>query len=110
MIRHVEDRSRELVSFLLGSLGLAGDSDDTTYDKLWTLRTIGKRSEVARQWIQQRGGVAAVAQAMAAHSGHMRAQKEGAWLCYVIGGLDGVVELLRLSRGGNTAQQVAATW
>lgn len=110
LVTHIEGHCRELVTTLLRSTsGGSTDSDHLAYDKLWTLRLMGKRSQATRQWVVEAGGMDAVSQIMAAHPGHGKLQKEGTWLVYTLWGVDGVAELLRQNRGCSVIQE-AASW
>eukprot|EP00928_Gymnodinium_smaydae_P023633 TRINITY_DN19429_c0_g1_i2.p1 TRINITY_DN19429_c0_g1~~TRINITY_DN19429_c0_g1_i2.p1 ORF type:complete len:701 (-),score=123.32 TRINITY_DN19429_c0_g1_i2:16-2118(-) len=109
LLGQVQVHCRELVTFLLAGLTSQEGGPGVACDRLWTLRSIARRSDLARRWIEEGGGIAAVAAAMDVHRGDLKVQKEGAWLCYAIAGLDGFVELLRLSRGKPIAQ-IAVAW
>jgi len=109
LVSHVESHCRELVAFLLNGLGSPEEPADVTYDKMWTLRSMGKRSELAQRWMLEAGAVAAVARAMRENLPHPRAQKEGVWLCYTLGGLDSVAELIQVNRC-HLPSQTAAAW
>mmetsp|Transcript_91259 Transcript_91259/g.272380 ORF Transcript_91259/g.272380 Transcript_91259/m.272380 type:complete len:195 (+) Transcript_91259:68-652(+) len=107
LMGHVEHYCQKLVEFLLSGLGV-GEPDVVVYDKLWTLRLMSKRSDVTCRWVNEAGGIAAVSQAMASHRGSAKLQKEGSWLVYVLGGIDGLVELLRRSQGIPAVQEAVA--
>jgi hypothetical protein len=98
LVGAIEGHCRELVRGLLEGLRQSGDSAEVAHDKVWTLRLMGKRSEATRRWILDAGGMEAVWQAMAAHPGHEELQKEGAWLVYVLHGVDGFRMLLQTGR------------
>lgn len=109
LVGHIERHCRELVDALVKGAAEGSKCADVAYDNLWALRLMGKRSEVTRSWITEAGGMDAVSRVMATHPGHAKLQKEGSWLVYVLGGVDGLTELLRRSRGC-PAPQEAACW
>jgi len=111
LVGHIEQRCRELVGALVKGVAGAesGKCADVAYDNLWTLRLMGKRSEVTRCWIGEAGGMHAVSRVMAMHPSHAKLLKEGSWLVYVLGGVDGLAELLRQSQGSPAVQE-AAVW
>ncbi|CAK8990156.1 unnamed protein product [Durusdinium trenchii] len=92
-----EQSIRSMVQALVDAL-LRPSCDAVAYDQLWSLRHIGKQSEVARAWIAEKGGLCAVAEAMARHPEHAKLQEEGAWIGYVLKGTGGFVELLKLTQ------------
>ncbi|CAE8688504.1 unnamed protein product, partial [Polarella glacialis] len=94
LLGHVEGCCRKVVQQLVAALRQP-DTGSSAYDKLWALRHVGKQSEVTRQWMREADGMSALAQVMAAHPSHKKLLEEGAWLAYVLGGVDGLVELLR---------------
>ena len=53
--------------------------DSVAYEKMWALRHIGKQSLVARGWIEEKGGVKAIAEVMGRHVQHGKLLEEGAW-------------------------------
>lgn len=115
MLQHVEGSCKVVVHALVNTLK-ENPSGTVAYDKLWALRHVGKQSEVSRKWMREDGGMAAIAAAMSANPGHERLLEEGAWLGYVLGGIDGLLELLQLAKAmprdsaGTMAVQQATAW
>ncbi|CAK9075265.1 unnamed protein product [Durusdinium trenchii] len=97
LLLQVEGECKNVVQALVDAL-LRPSCDAVAYDQLWSLRHIGKQSEVARAWIAEKGGLCAVAEAMARHPEHAKLQEEGAWIGYVLKGTGGFVELLKLTQ------------
>eukprot|EP00439_Symbiodinium_sp_Y106_P078326 s139_g17.t1 len=114
MLQHVEGSCKVVVHALVNTLK-ENPMGTVAYDKLWALRHVGKQSEVSRKWMRDDGGMAAIAAAMSSNPGHDRLLEEGAWLAYVLGGIDGFVELLQLAKAmprdapGTMALQQAPT-
>lgn len=108
LLHLVERHARDLVQFLLGGLA-TGDSDLACYDKLWTLRSMAKKSELTRRWIVEAGGLAAIARALGAHPKTGTVQKEGVWLVFVLRDKEGIAQLLQQCRGC-AGVQIAASW
>eukprot|EP00913_Durusdinium_trenchii_P027854 g26117.t1 len=88
LLLQVEGECKNVVQALVDAL-LRPSCDAVAYDQLWSLRHIGKQSEVARAWIAEKGGLCAVAEAMARHPEHAKLQEEGAWIGYVLKGTGG---------------------
>jgi len=97
LLQQVEGTCKTIVNGLVDALAIP-TSPAMAYDQMWALRNIGKQCEISRNWISEKQGLRAVAQAMAQHPTHLKLQEEGAWLSYVLCGTGGFIELLRLSQ------------
>jgi len=115
LLGHVEGCCQKVVQEIVAALKQPG-SASLAYDKVWALRHVGKQSEMTRRWMLEADTTAAIAEVMAAHPDHNELLEEGSWLAYVLGGVDGFVELLRLGKAmpcgtkGTMAVQQAAAW
>lgn len=107
LFSHIEGRCRESVAFLLAGLGSPAEAPEMQQDKLWTLRTMVRRSSITKRWILESDGLKAVAAAMATHPGHEELMTEGVWLVHDLCDVEGVAELLKHS---SLAVQATAGW
>jgi len=107
LLAHIECQCRASVEFLLSGLGTSCEPRDVQFDKLWSLRKLGRRSQAANRWILELGGPALIASAVAAHPDYDELKEEAIWLIHDIGGLEAVSEMLSHS---SPAVQAAAIW
>lgn len=111
LLQQIEGTCKAVVTVLVDSLR-EPNPDAVAFDQLWALRNIAKQCVISRNWICAKQGIEAVAQAMAQHPSHAKLQEEGAWLSYVLHGVSGFVQLLKLSQAmpGNTLGTMAVQY
>ncbi|CAE6925404.1 unnamed protein product [Symbiodinium sp. CCMP2592] len=102
-----EAHGQRCVQFLLEALQKSTKaSASAAEDVIWMVYKVARRSDTAKAWILQAGGVSVLKAALLCHANQAQLLENGVWTVYALEGLRSLAELLEGCRG-TSAEEVA---
>eukprot|EP00930_Biecheleria_cincta_P070898 TRINITY_DN58476_c0_g1_i1.p1 TRINITY_DN58476_c0_g1~~TRINITY_DN58476_c0_g1_i1.p1 ORF type:complete len:793 (+),score=168.87 TRINITY_DN58476_c0_g1_i1:61-2439(+) len=109
-----ESHGQRCVCFLLEALQKSAEAGAcAVQDVVWMVYKVARKSDTARAWILQAGGIQVIQVALLRHRTESELLENGIWTVYALDGIRGLAELLERCRGTSPEEiaiRVALCW